>query len=74
MEGLTSKLIVIEAADPLPQRGRQKCTACSWREPYIASGVRIHGMFLKGLLGTEGEPVSSGGACKVSQAYKARIT
>ena len=52
MEGLTSKLIVIEAADPLPQRGRQECTACLWREPCIASGVRIHGMYLKGLLGT----------------------
>src|SRR3954451_10420204 len=69
-QGSAAKSNVIEAADPIPLRGRQHPDTAAWRVGRDASGVRTAGMQPKDLTGTrEIRPVQAQ-ACR--QAAKAR--
>ena len=63
----------VEAADPLPLRGRQNHKARKARLG-SASGVRTHSMRSKDCIANKGEPAGASTACKVGQADKARKT
>ena len=51
-QGSAAKSNVIEAADPIPLRGRQHSDTAPWRVGRDASGVRTAGMQPKDLTGT----------------------